>query len=253
MNDPIRISAKNLGALALPFVCPRCFWLKLKSNHRLPFQVFPGILSSIDAYTKRVVHAYFDEHGAPPEWLNPLGAIVGYREPPHFSKFNMWREDHGVLLTGTADGILVRDDSSFVIVDYKTAKFTGAQDDLLPMYEVQLNAYAAIGEHCGLAPVTGLALIYMEPMTTGRGRLDRQCREYGFDMGFSAHVLEIDLNPKMLDPLLIRLRELSESPGPPPGRPGCKDCDLTERLIGLAAGNASPSTSSVHRVHGPLH
>lgn len=45
-------------------------------------------------------------------------------------------------------------------------------------------------------------MIYMEPITNGRGRLDRQCREYGFDIGFSAHILEIDLNPKMLDPLL---------------------------------------------------
>jgi len=51
-----RISAKSLGALALPEFCPRCFWLKTRVRH-LPFQIFPGIFSSIDAYTKRVVHA----------------------------------------------------------------------------------------------------------------------------------------------------------------------------------------------------
>lgn len=85
----IRISAKYLGALALPNSCLRCFWLKLHLRHRLPYQIFPGIFSSIDGFTKRVVHAYFGEHG--------------------------------VLLTGAADGILVRDDASFVIVDYKTA------------------------------------------------------------------------------------------------------------------------------------
>jgi len=50
-----RISAKTLGELALPDFCPRCFWLKLHAKH-LPLQIFPGIFSSIDAYTKRVVH-----------------------------------------------------------------------------------------------------------------------------------------------------------------------------------------------------
>lgn len=235
MDDPIRISAKNLGALALPGSCPRCNWLKLRLGHKLPYQIFPGIFSSIDGFTKRVVHAYFDEHGAPPAWLDPLGTIVCYREPPHFSKFNMLNEDHGVLLTGAADGILVRDDGSFVIVDYKTAKFSEAQDKLLPMYEVQLNAYAAIGERCGFAPVTGLALIYMEPMTDGQTCFEGQCCEYGFDMGFSAHVLPVDLNPNLLGPLLAQTRELFESLGPPAGRSGCKDCSLLDKLIALAS------------------
>ncbi len=52
----LRISAKTLGELALPGFCLRCFWLKLHAR-QLPFQIFPGIFSSIDAYTKRVVHA----------------------------------------------------------------------------------------------------------------------------------------------------------------------------------------------------
>ena len=33
------------------------------------------------------------------------------------------------------------------------------------MYEVQLNAYAVIGEQKGFAPVSGLALVYTEPVT----------------------------------------------------------------------------------------
>jgi len=53
----LHIPAKILDELALPDCCPRCFWLKLKAQNRLPFQIFPGIFSSIDAYTKRVVHA----------------------------------------------------------------------------------------------------------------------------------------------------------------------------------------------------
>ena len=45
----LRISAKSLGELALPDFCPRCFWLKTKARGKLPFQIFPGIFSSIDA------------------------------------------------------------------------------------------------------------------------------------------------------------------------------------------------------------
>ena len=53
----LRISAKALGELACADFCPRCFWLKLHAR-QLPFQIFPGIFSPIDAYTKRVVHAW---------------------------------------------------------------------------------------------------------------------------------------------------------------------------------------------------
>ena len=42
------ISAKTLGEPVLPDFCPRCFWLKLHAR-QLPFQIFPGIFSSIDA------------------------------------------------------------------------------------------------------------------------------------------------------------------------------------------------------------
>jgi len=35
---------------------PRCFWLKMKLQNRLPFQIFPGVFSSIDGYTKKVTN-----------------------------------------------------------------------------------------------------------------------------------------------------------------------------------------------------
>jgi hypothetical protein len=74
MPDSLRISAKNLGALALPDFCPRCFWLKSRTKV-LPFQIFPGIFSSIDSYTKRVVHAWIDANGNAPFGLRRRGQI----------------------------------------------------------------------------------------------------------------------------------------------------------------------------------
>ncbi len=149
MLNPLRISAKTLGELAMPNFCPRCFWVKLHGG-RLPFQIFPGIFSSIVSYTKGVIHGFCDDHGCFPSWLNPLGELTGYKAPPHYSKFRIDDTASGVTLWGTPDGVFTKKDNSHVIVDYKTAKYSGSQDSLMPMYEVQFNAYAAIGEGSGL-------------------------------------------------------------------------------------------------------
>lgn len=232
MGGQIRISAKNLGELALPESCPRCFWIKLRVRNRLPWQIFPGIFSSIDTYSKRLVQAWFDHKREAPPWLAGLGEISGYRQPPHYSQFNIVDAETNILLTGTPDGVFVRRDKSHVIVDYKTAKYTEKQDELYPMYEVQLNVYARIGNERGLKPVTGLALLYTEPLTddhaaaTGKNRLPD-----GFSMKFVAKMLEVPIKRKMLEPLLAKTRQLYERSSAPPGRRGCEDCERLSELV----------------------
>ena len=235
MSTQIRISAKNLGALAMPNFCPRCFWLKLRMENKLPFQTFPGIFSSIDSYTKNIVHGWFDTHDCCPSWLSELGDIKGYINPPHFSKFQIVDVENNVLLTGGPDAVFVKTDNSFVIGDYKTAKFTNNQDALLPIYEVQLNSYALIGEQCGLHPVTDLALIYMEPKTDMETACqDSSNHDKGFSMHFHAGIHKVAIDPKMVAPLLARVREIYELTAAPDGNTGCKDCELLEKIITIA-------------------
>lgn len=232
MAEQIRISAKNLGAVALPDFCPRCFWLKLKLRNRLPFQIFPGIFSSIDSYNKRIVHSWFDRHNGPPSWMRALGDIVSYREPPHYSKFQILDKSHGVLLTGSPDGVFVRSDRSHVIVDYKTAKYTGTQDELYPMYEAQLNVYALLGERLGFSPVTGLALIYMEPVTDeDSAARDGNHQPDGFVMSFKANVHQVNIDVGIVQALLATTRQIYELESPPTGNAACKDCALVEDLV----------------------
>jgi len=238
-REQLRISGKTLGELAVGSFCPRCFWLKLKMRNRLPFQIFPGIFSSIDSYTKQVVHARFDRHQAMPEWLAGLGDIAGYIEPPHWQQFNAVIDRHNILLTGVPDGLFVRPDESLLIVDYKTARFTTAQDELLPMYEVQLNAYALIAEACGLGRVSGFALIYMEPMTDSTVDFNAHCNDIRFSMGFSAHVREVNLDKDQLEPLLAKARELGDRSTPATGRAGCPDCDKARQVASLLASQAT--------------
>jgi len=252
MRSRISISAKRLGEVALPSFCERCFWLRHRLGNKLPYQIFPGIFSSIDSYTRKVVHRWFDQHGTPPPWLAGLGAIGGYREPPHYSKFNHVEERLGIQIRGSPDAIFIRRDGSHLIADYNTARFTDKQDQLFPMYEAQLNAYALIGERRGLAPVSELALIYMEPFTDEEAAASRRNRrENGFAMEFSAHVLSVTIDPKRLRDLLVRVREICDRAKPPPSRSNCGDCRLVEQLVaigGRARPNLVPGLQSLERL-----
>jgi hypothetical protein len=236
MSETLTISAKNLGSVAMPGFCPRCFWIQMHAEG-IPFQIFPGIFSTIDSYGKRLVHGWFDRHQNPPPWLGQLGNIKGYINPPHYSKFSILDRETNVVLRGTPDGILVMQDGSHLIVDYKTARFTAHQDELFPMYEVQLNAYAVIGEQKGIAPVSGLALIYTEPVTDDEtARKDDNQTNSGFLMEFSAHVRQVDLAPDKIQLLLAKVREIYDLIHAPDIREGCKNCALLQNLIEVAGG-----------------
>ncbi len=233
MTDQFRISAKTLGELALAKFCPRCFWLK--THVKLPYQIFPGIFSSIDGYTKRAVHSWFDTKGSAPAWLGALGDVVGYTPAPHYSKFNIVDPATDTLFTGTPDEIFVMRDGSHVIVDYKTARYTDAQDQLLPLYEIQLNGYALISEQRGPQPVSGLALIYMEPVTHDAAvQADENHRSDGFAMGFAAKIRPVSLNPNSVRPLLKQAHDIYAAKTPPARRVGCSDCQLVDDLIATA-------------------
>jgi hypothetical protein len=120
-------------------------------------------------------------------------------------------------------------------VDYKTSKFTDTQDRLLPMYEVQLNTYAYIGERVGFKPVTGLGIIYYEPQTgISADEVDSFILDDGFSMHFSGRLLPIELRPDNIPVLLKRMREIYELPEAPHGVEGCKDCALLDALLSVA-------------------
>lgn len=227
----LQISGKDLGALAMKGFCPRCFWISRRT--RLPWQIFPGIFSSIDSYSKKVVHGQFDR-GAAPRWLAPLGELRGYKDPPSAQKFRVPVEEHGLLLTGAPDAIFERADGTLVIADYKTSRHTENQDRLFPVYRVQLNAYAYIARRLGWNAVSSLALIYTEPVTTVEAAVQETARRGdGFAMAFSAKIIEIEKNENMLAPLFARAAELHALEAPPAGREGCGDCGYLERIRGL--------------------
>ena len=229
----ITISGKDLGVLALPNFCPRCFWVKMHCK-KLPFQVFPGIFSSIDSYTKKITNVFYQKHKRVPDWLKPYGVIKPL-EAPHFSKYFIIDEKTDIKLWGGMDEIFQREDGSFFIVDYKTAKYTKGQDALLPIYEVQLNAYAYIGNRTQFNPVTGIGLVYYEPQTDlNEDGLFDAIKGNGFAMPFQANLHELELNSDTVIPLLLKqAKEIIERTKMPKGRDDCKDCLAISDLMGL--------------------
>lgn len=228
----LRISAKDLGSFALLGFCPRCQWIKLHIQNKPPFQIFPGIFSTIDSYTKKYVSSYFEKYGRFPEWLGNQEEFDCLVKKLHHSTFNILDRQTDILLTGVPDEIFKLKDDSYFILDYKTAKYTETQDALLPLYEVQLNAYVYIAENKGLSPVKKIALAYLEPQTNlNSENLEEVEIENGFFMPFAGKILNLDLNPGIIPDYLKMTRELYDQPSPPQSKAGCKDCLLLDNLI----------------------
>lgn len=229
---PLTISAKDLAQYASNRFCARCGWVRLHVR-QLPFQMFPGIFSTIDRYNKLVIQSYFDREKSLPSWLGQLGEIQTQVSPPHWSKFAVADASTGVTLRGEADGIFKMVDGTHTIVDYKTAKYTPGQEAMFEVYEAQLNGYAYIGERLALSPVSQLALIYMEPVTDAQtAQAPHLVNGVGFSMELKATVVPVEVKPDQVIPTLLRrARELNDMPIPPDGHPGCNDCQRLDVLV----------------------
>src|SRR5262245_55450873 len=158
MNPRIQISTRTLGVLAVSLFCPRCFWVRIMCGDKPPFQIFPGIFSSIDAYSKRVTMVHYRRHGRVPKWFDGFGSLGTPIAVPGWSKFQMLDQETNIVITGMPDQIFRHPKRGIWIGDYKTARFTETQDLLAPMYAVQLNCYAMIATKIGLGSVYGLGL-----------------------------------------------------------------------------------------------
>jgi hypothetical protein len=232
----LTIPARLLGSQLLSEFCPRCYWISLHFQNKLPFQIpFPGIFNSIDGYTKDLIHSYFDQHGKLPDWFPDIGNVAGYvpSRTLHYSKFSHEDPATRVILRGTPDDIFQLADGTFHIVDYKTAKATKTQDELFPLYEVQLNVYAYLGERLKRFRTIRLSLIYMEPQTDcGADELADLILDDGFGMRFAATPKEVTCQAdRLIPPLLQRARTIYDRESPPRGKDNCRNCErLTELL-----------------------
>jgi hypothetical protein len=239
--EQLKIASRMLGQMLMPGFCPRCFWITLHCGGKLPYQTpFPGIFNAIDGYGKDIIHDYFDRKGKLPPWYPNIGKVTSYLSSKklHWTQFRYEDPKTRIVLRGTPDDIFKTPAGTHHIVDYKTAKATGTQDKLFPLYLVQLNVYAYIANARGEFPTTALTLIYVEPMTEiPSTEFDLVMDDAGFALNFMATAKKVELKDGTFIPeLMQRAREIYERSKPPAGREGCKDCEALERLMRVAKG-----------------
>lgn len=211
------IGAKDLGALALPEFCPRCFWFE---RHFGPFPMrFPGIFSVIDSVSKKSVARSFFQRKKLPDWLNipdvkeivPLeevGRVEAYQNRKYLI---ILHKESGLALKGTPNGIFKLNDGTLHIVDFKTARYTQKQNELHLLYEIQLNCYALLAYKF---PVSKLSLVFCEPNSELEDDIN-------FNLKFSSTIVPVELNTKAVLDLLEKAKEIVSQETPPPARPNC--------------------------------
>jgi hypothetical protein len=162
--------------------------------------------------------------------------VKGYARRLHYSWFYYYDPQTQITLSGTPDDILQVADSSHHIIDYKTAVFTDRQDQLLPLYDVQLNAYAFIAQRLverePLQPISGISLVFFEPLT---GVSDPFLFKDGPRMAFRVTPKPLRLRcDQLIPPLLSQAREIFDLKRPPAHIEDCKDQERLLHLLKLA-------------------
>ena len=230
----MRISAKNLGILALPDCCPRCFWMRAKLAWKSPGAIMPGIFSSIDGFSKRAILASYEKTGHFPSWIAGRWAGAKPLPTPHHTVFRMTDPTTGIVLTGVPDLMLGLPRRRLAILDLKTARYSKHQAFLLPMNKVQLTGYALIAESLAMGTVEALGLVYGEPPPNDDNRgLDALVDDCGFSMPFRTTAEPVELDRGVIGPLLERAKEIMGMETAPKGREGCKDCKLAGEMAAL--------------------
>jgi len=181
--------------------------------------------------------AFYENHGHLPPWISGRWSNARPLPTPHHSRFWMRDKETDIVLTGVPDLMVGCPRNRLAILDLKTARFSDHQDGLLPMYQVQLVGYALISESISLGQVTNLGLVYCEPPECEvNDGLDALVNNAGFQMPFRATTLPIELDRGMIPPLLRRAKTIMDMEEAPAGTPGCKECGLVEKMVGLAGG-----------------
>jgi len=191
----------------------------------------PGILFNMDRFEKILVEAHFNSNKSAPKWLLSLGC----KEPVAFpTKMTEDLPKLGLTLVGMPDAVFKKKDGSLVLVDYKTAKYKGADDPFMPIYETQLWGYARLLEHAGVGTVSTAALVYFANTLSdyAENPLDLLTSE-GLRVPFAVQIHEVKLNLPALNPLLKTFRDYADRSAPPESVAGCKVCKRLNYLFDL--------------------
>lgn len=238
--NSIRVSPRHLGQMRRADFSPHCFWHSIALGFRHPFDMpMPGIMFNMDGFQKKLIQAHFDTKGVAPKWLASLGCT----EPVSFpAKMTMEFPKYGLTLVGMPDGLFRKKDGTLYLVDYKTARYKGADDPFMPGYETQLWGYAQLLEHHHIGTVTSAAIVYFENTLTDFATkpLDLLTND-GMQVPFKVRIHEVAIDRGAIEPLMKAYRMYADMAKPPEENDGCKTCERLKVLFDAengARGNA---------------
>lgn len=218
---PFTLAVKEVASLAMPTQCRRCFWLKRQT--KLPFQIFAGILSSMDAHQKRIVSEEMAASGQIPTWLKCVGHDLTRVVPFTRGKIPL---PSGTVVSGSPDLVLANEAQELTIIDFKSAKFTENQIAVLPLYQAQLNGYALMVAAATGLEVKRLMIVYCQPQTDITMTFPG-----GYALTFVPHIEDVPLDPAGYMVLANEAERIALSPTPPEGKVDCDDCRLVQALV----------------------
>jgi hypothetical protein len=198
----------------------------------LPYQIFPGIFSSLDSYQKKVIHQYIDRNEKLPQWLSTLGEIQGYKPCPSSRKFRVLDKDTNILLTGRW----------MIYFFYRTGRILSWIIRLPNSQKIRMPYYPYTPFNSMGMPILQSVQAFLRYLnwywyiwnllpTEEEASRDEYFTTDGYLMKFMPQIHPIPLDESQLHPLLHKVRELCDLAQPPEGREGCENCRLVDKLV----------------------
>jgi hypothetical protein len=201
--------------------CPRCFYLKVVRGFNRPSAPFPRVFSRID----RLMKAFFD--GKSSAEISPTLPPGVIRVDEHWVVSNpipLPGHSAACYIKGRFDALVEFDDGGAGLVDFKTSE---SRPEHVAFYSRQLHAYMHALENpaprsLGLAPVTRLGLLVVEPL------------EMTFTPGGQVAYLggvtwmEIPRDDSAFLAFIDRVLSVLEAAEPPPAGASCAFCQYRQ-------------------------
>lgn len=219
--------------------CPRCFWLLINKNIKLPESIFPSLPSGMDLVFKRWYDAHRIRRQLPPELLGKISESLY----PDQAQLDAWRstfkglrlEIDGVLVSGAIDELLIDpQDFQLSVLDFKTRGFPPKSDGR-EFYGDQQDIYSLLFQSNGYPMSDHGYLIYYWPEIM---------REDGHPAAtdFNCQVCRLEVSPARALDLIQSAIDCLKDPLPEMGTE-CDCCRFLEEsgAFMIGAGNLHPS------------
>lgn len=231
------LGVRRLASLNLPGACPGCFWVETHCRGKFPYQFpVPSVVHAADQLVKEIVHRCLEREERLPDWMPVLGEVAGYVPDLNHKWYRRHERSTNITLCGVPDDIFVMaSDRTLHLVDYKAARFTRRQEEIIPLYEAQLNLYAFIARCKDTrrlpGPITELTLIFLEP------QMDLQI-ERRLSMRFRSKALAVPLwtDGECLE-LFEAARAILDQETAPPHWDHCQQLNRMDRLMWAQTGD----------------